>query len=77
MDRMKNAQKFWSESKNRSYGNRVGGCAFDSSGSGYGLVVGSCDHDDESPSSQKARNLTSSEYYQILKDYSPQCYLVR
>jgi hypothetical protein len=40
-------------------------------------VVGSCDHDDESPSSQKARNLTSSEYYQILKDYSPQCYLVR
>jgi len=32
-------------------GNSVGGCGLDSSGSGYGPVVGSCDHDNE-PSKQ-------------------------
>jgi hypothetical protein len=32
----------------RVYGNRVGGCGLDSSGSGYELVASSCVHDNES-----------------------------
>jgi hypothetical protein len=32
---------------NESYGNRVGTCGLDTSGSGHGLVAGSCEHGNE------------------------------
>jgi len=43
--------------KNGSYENRMSDCGLDSSGSGQGSVVGSCEHGNESAASIKCRYL--------------------
>jgi hypothetical protein len=48
--------------------NRTGGCGLDSSGSGQGVVAGSCAHDHETYGSIKWKFLDKLRNYELLKD---------
>jgi hypothetical protein len=56
--------RYYSEFYSGSYGNKVGKCGVDSSGSGYGPLAGCCEYRNEPLDSIKG-----SEFLDCLSDY--------